>query len=109
MAKKENFKDVVEEKEIELKVKAEQVSEAHLKQMKETVNTINQLQFNVGKIEAQKHTLLHNLSITQDRINVLQDTLMKEYGSVDIDLETGKINWPKESTNNVEKPKEDEK
>ena len=109
MAKKENFKDVVEEKEIELKVKAEQVSEAHLKQMQQTVNTINQLQFNVGKIEAQKHTLLHNLSITQDRINVLQDTLMKEYGSVDIDLETGKINWPDENSDSGDSDPKDEK
>jgi len=103
MAKKENFKDVVEDKEIELKVKAEKVSEMHLQQMQQTVNTVNQLQFNIGKIESQKHTLLHNLSITQDRINVLQDTLMKEYGSVDVDLETGEINWPEDEKAEDEK------
>ena len=103
MAKKENFKDIVEDKEIELKVKAEKVSDEHLKQMQQTVNAVNQIQFNIGKIEAQKHTLLHNLSITQDRITVLQDTLMKEYGSVDIDLDSGKINWPED------KKEEDEK
>ena len=96
MAKKENFKEVVEDKEIELKVKAEKVSEEHLKQMQQTVNAVNQLQFNIGKVEAQKHTLLHNLSITQDRITVLQDTLQKEYGTYDVDLETGKINWSNE-------------
>ena len=106
MAKKENaknFKEVVEDKEIELKVKAEKVSDKHLQQMQQTVNTVNQLQFNIGKIESQKHTLLHNLSITQDRINVLQDTLMKEYGSVDIDLETGEINWPEDEEAKDEK------
>tara|TARA_E500000305_G_scaffold33219_1_gene25207 strand:+ start:3213 stop:3518 length:306 start_codon:yes stop_codon:yes gene_type:complete len=101
MAKKENFKDAVEEKEIELKVKAEKVSEEHLKQMQQTVNAVNQLQFNIGKIEHQKHTLLHNLSVTQDRISVLQDTLQKEYGTYDVNLEDGTINWPEE--------KEDEK
>ena len=99
MAKKENFKEVVEDKEIELKVKAEKVSDVHLKQLQQVVNTINNLQFNIGKIEAQKHTLLHNLSITQDRVGVLQDTLEKEYGSYDVDLETGKINWPEEDGN----------
>mgnify|MGYP001247922632 CR=1 FL=1 len=95
-AKTENFKEVVEDKEIELKIKAEKVSDEHLKQMQNVVNAVSQLQFNIGKIEAQKHTLLHNLSITQDRISVLQDTLMKEYGSFDVNLETGAINWPKE-------------
>ena len=97
--KKESLKDVIEDKELEVKVKAEKVSEEHLKQMQQTVNAISQLQFNIGKIEAQKHTLLHNLSITQDRVSVLQDTLMKEYGSYDVNLEDGTINWPKESNN----------
>ena len=41
MAKKENFKEVVEDKEIELKVKAEKVSDQHLQQMQQTVNTVN--------------------------------------------------------------------
>ena len=97
--KKESLKDVIEDKELEIKVKAEKVSEEHLKQMQQTVNAISQLQFNIGKIEAQKHTLLHNLSITQDRVSVLQDTLMKEYGSYDVNLEDGAINWPKENNN----------
>ena len=101
--KKESLKDVIEDKEIELKVKAEKVSEEHLKQMQNTVNAISQLQFNIGKVEAHKHTLLHNLSITQDRISVLQDTLMKEYGSYDVNLEDGTINWPKEEEKKDEK------
>jgi len=101
MAKK--FKDVVEDKEIELKVKAEKVSEEHLKEMQRIVNTISSLQFNIGKIETQKHTMLHNLSITQDRVSVLQDKLMKEYGSYDINLDDGTINWPED------KKEEDEK
>ena len=96
MKKEENFKDVVTNKEVEVKEKAEKVSDEHLKQLQQVVNAINNLQFNIGKIEAQKHTLLHNLSITQDRVGVLQDTLTKEYGSFDVDLETGKINWPED-------------
>ena len=55
------------------------------------------MQFNIGKIEAQKHTVLHNLSMTQDRIGLFQDTLMKEYGTFDVNIDDGKINWPKEN------------
>ena len=95
--KKESLKDVIEDKNVELKIKAEKVSEEHLKQLQQVVNNINNIQFNVGKIEAQKHTMLHNLSITQDRIGVLQDMLQKEYGSYDVNLEDGTNNWPKEN------------
>ena len=64
--------------------------------MQKIVNGINAMQFNIGKNESQKHTLLHNLSIAQDRISVLQDTLMKEYGTYDVNLEDGTINWPED-------------
>ena len=81
------------EKAVELKTKAERVSPVHLQQLQDIVNKINGIKFNIGNIEAQKHTLLHDLAITQDRVTVMQDTLMKEYGSYDVNLEDGTINW----------------
>ena len=56
------------EKLVDLKPKADKISDEHLKEMQNIVNTINSIQFNVGKIEGQKHTLLHDLSISQKRI-----------------------------------------
>ena len=87
------------EKEIDLKVKAEKISEEHLATMRRLVNGISTLQFNIGKIETQKHQMLHNLSITQDKIAVFQDTLKKEYGTFDVNIDDGKINWPEETDN----------
>ena len=84
------------EKEIELKVKAEKISEKHLKELQDLVNGINGIQCNVGKIEAQKHGLLHNLAVLQDKVSVMQDTLRKEYGTDDVNVVNGKINWPEE-------------
>jgi|TARA_S200002703_G_scaffold157933_1_gene167019 hypothetical protein len=84
------------EKEVELKVKADKISEAHLTQLQNTVNAINSMQFNIGKISYQKHQILNNLKLAQDRVNILQDTLMKEYGSYDVNIEDGVINWPKD-------------
>ena len=55
------------EKEIELKPKAEKVSEEHLKQMQNLINAVNTMQFNIGRLENQKHMILHNLSQAQDR------------------------------------------
>ncbi len=87
---------MAKEKTVELKPKAEKISEEHLKELQKIVNNINGLQFNIGKIETQKHTMLHDLAITQDRIALMQDTLTKEYGSYDVNLNDGSINWPKE-------------
>tara|TARA_R100000700_G_scaffold9843_2_gene14271 strand:- start:80 stop:358 length:279 start_codon:yes stop_codon:yes gene_type:complete len=92
---------MAKEKTVELKPKAEKISEEHLKQLQQIVNNINGIQFNIGKIESQKHTLLHDLVKNQDRITLMQDVLMKEYGNYDVNLTDGTINWPKE--------KEDEK
>ena len=112
------------EKEIELKVKAEKISEEHLVELKKLVNTVNGFNFNIGRVEVQKHELLHKLAIVHDEVSLYQDTLMKEYGSYDVNVVTGEINWPKAknkpsppipprdgkpSSNNVEKPKKDEK
>tara|TARA_Y100001973_G_C5194908_1_gene333547 strand:- start:28 stop:378 length:351 start_codon:yes stop_codon:yes gene_type:complete len=98
------------EKEIELKPKLEKISEEHLAELKKLVNAVNGFNFNIGRVEVQKHELLHKLALTQDNIALFQDKLMKEYGSFDVNVNDGTINWPKEPTQNgVEKPKEDEK
>ena len=85
-----------EEKTIELKTKVEKVSDEHLKELQELVNALNKAHFNIGKLEAQKHTILHGLASTQDKVSVMQDTLRKEYGTDDVNVVNGKINWPEE-------------
>ena len=84
------------EKEIELKVKAEKISAEHLDELQKLVNGINGTQFNIGKIEAQKHELLHQLGVLQNKTQLMQDTLQKEYGSFDVNLKDGSINWKKD-------------
>jgi hypothetical protein len=39
---------------------------------------------------------LHELSLSQKKIIDFQDTLNKEYGSFDVNIADGTINWPKE-------------
>ena len=97
------------EKEIELKVKAEKISDGHLQRLQGVVNKINGIQFNVGKMEMQKHAALHELTNAQDEVSELQNTLVKEYGTYDVNLNDGTINWPEVSPNGESKPKEDEK
>ena len=83
------------EKTVELKPKAEKISEEHLKELQGIINAINKTQIDIGRIESQKHSLLHQLAITQDKVSVFQDTLNKEYGNDDVNIMDGTINWPK--------------
>ena len=40
--------------------------------------------------------LLHELALGNDTISLVQDKMVKEYGTYDINLTDGTINWPKE-------------
>ena len=84
------------EKLVDLKPKVDKISDEHLKQLQEIVNVINNVQFSIGKLEGQKHNLLHELGLTQKKVIDFQDKLQKEYGSYDINIADGTINWPKD-------------
>ena len=84
------------EKLVDLKPKVDKISDEHLKEMQEIVNVINNVQFKVGQLEGQKHNLLHELGLSQKKIIDLQNVLQKEYGSFDINITDGTINWPKD-------------
>ena len=84
------------EKIVDLKPKVDKISDEHLKELQGIVNIVNNVQFNIGKIEGQKHTLLHELGMSQKNIMEMQDKLSKEYGSFDVNIANGTINWPKD-------------
>ena len=85
-----------EEKLVDLEPKVDKISDGHLKEMQEIINITNNIQFNIGKLEGQKHGLLHELGLSQKKILNLQETLSKEYGSFDINIADGTINYPKD-------------
>jgi len=80
------------EKVVDLKPKVDKISDKHLEELQGILNITNNLQYNIGKLEGQKHNLLHELSITQKRIIDMQDMLSKEYGTYDVNIADGTIN-----------------
>ena len=84
------------EKEVKVKTtKAKKIHTKHLTQLQNLVNTINAIQFNIGKMEVQKHTALDELKKQQHLVGDMQELLIREYGSYDVNVEDGTINWPK--------------
>jgi len=85
---------MAKEKMVDLKPKAEKITEEQLKNLQSVVNDNNAIQFRVGALEAQKHELIHQQANIQSKIVELQNTFSKEYGTFDIDLTDGTINYP---------------
>ena len=92
MAKKETKK--VEEV-IDLS-KPEKVTEEQLSKIQSIVDRINQAQMNIGQLEARKHQLLHQIAGVNDELTLTQNELQKQYGTNDINIMDGVINYPKE-------------
>ena len=86
------------EKVVDLKPKANKISEAELKELQSVVSSLNKLNFDIGVLEAQKHNLLHALFQANDSIRGIQGKFEKEYGTADIDIQDGTINYKDEQT-----------
>jgi hypothetical protein len=81
------------EKVVDLKPKVEKVNEEELGRLRQAVNTVNAYQVEVGRVEAQKHSLLHQLSQASEIILELQKEMEEKYGSNDINLQDGSIKY----------------
>ena len=85
------------EKVVDLKPKAEKVTDEQLKNIQSIVDRINNAQMNIGQLEARKHQLLHMIAGTNDELALMQENLTKEYGTNDINIQDGTINYPAEN------------
>lgn len=85
------------EKVIDLKPKADNVTEQELTNLKSIVSEINSIQLEVGRLEAQKHNYLHRLAATRDKAAVIQSELERKYGSSDININDGSINYKEDA------------
>jgi len=83
MAKKEKL----------VNLKAEKVTAEQLKQIQTTVSMINKAQNEIGALEIKKHQLIHAISGEEKKLGELQAELVKEYGTVNININDGTINY----------------
>ena len=88
--------EATKEKVIDLKPKAEKITEEELSKLQNVVNRINATQFRIGQLESQKHEMLHQHSQLQGQVVKLQNELNENYGTFDVNLDDGTINSPKE-------------
>ena len=65
------------------------IKEEQLKVIQEQQKELNSIIHNVGVLEAQKHGLLHKFAGINQEVEDMKAEIEKEYGAVNINLETG--------------------
>ena len=78
-------------------IKPDKITDEQLKRVQESVNSMNRSQLEIGSMEVKKHELMHSIAGVREELTVLQTEFEKEYGTFDIDIKDGTINYPKEN------------
>ena len=78
-------------------IKPEKITDEQLKKVQDTVNNLNRAQLEIGSMELKKHEMMHQIAGLRDELTALQGEFEKEYGTFDINIQDGMINYPKEN------------
>ena len=89
MAKRKTKKEKI------VDLKPQKISKEHLEEVQKVVNEINRGQMEVGILATRQHNILHNVAELQDKLTLIQDTFEKQYGTFDVNILDGTINYPK--------------
>ena len=96
MAKRKTKKEEV----IDLKPKAKKITDEQLKDIQGIINNMNMSELEIGRLETRKHRLLHNIAVLNDKLTLMQSEFEKEYGTSDINIQTGEIKYPENDKTN---------
>jgi len=75
-------------------VKPEKITDEQLEKVQALINDINRSQMELGQMETKKHAILHHISSLQEAIGVIREEFEKDYGTSDINIQDGIINYP---------------
>ena len=78
-------------------VKPEKITDEQLAKVQDTVNGVNRVQLEIGNLEVKKHEMMHQAAGLRQDLAALQGEFEKEYGTFDINIQDGTINYPKEN------------
>ena len=78
-------------------LKPESISNEQLEKLQRIINFINRSQMELGQMETKKHAILHHISVSQEGVGQIRDEFEKEYGTADVNIQDGTINYPQEN------------
>ena len=80
--------------------KPSKITNEELNQVQSVINDMNRAQLEIGSMETKKHSLLHHISILQEKLSEMQVEFEKTYGTADINIQDGTINHNKDEQTN---------
>ena len=78
-------------------IKSEKITDEQLKKVQDVINDINRSQMEIGSIETKKHAIMHHITVLQETVGEMRNEFEKEYGTADVNIQDGIINYPKEN------------
>tara|TARA_R100001082_G_scaffold40189_1_gene21160 strand:+ start:894 stop:1181 length:288 start_codon:yes stop_codon:yes gene_type:complete len=75
-------------------LRPETVTDEQLKKIQTYVSSINRYQLEIGATEVRKSQLLNVVNGLHKNMEVMQKELHEEYGTTDIDINTGTLKYP---------------
>ena len=78
-------------------IKPEKITAEQLEKVQNTVNSVNRIQLEIGNLEVKKHEMTHQASGLREELATLQGEFQKDYGTFDVNIQDGTINYPKEN------------
>ena len=80
--------------------KASKITNDELNQVQSIINNINRAQLEIGNFESKKHNMLHHVVLLQEELSKVQVKLKKSYGTDNINIQDGTINYNKDEQTN---------
>ena len=80
--------------------KPSKITNEELNKVQSIVNDLNRAQIEIGSFESKKHNLLHHVATLQEQLNTMQVDLEKTYGTADVNIQDGTINYNKDEQTN---------
>jgi hypothetical protein len=80
--------------------KATKITNEELNKVQSIINNINRAQLEIGSFESKKHNLLHHVGVMQEELSKLQVQFKKNYGTDDVNIQDGTINYNKDEQAN---------
>jgi len=96
MAKRKTKKEAV----IDLKPKAEKITEQELAKLQATIKTMDQLTGEVGVMEVRKYSMMRAMDQVQGNIEKLRSEFREKYGTDNVNIQEGTITYPENNKTN---------
>ena len=80
--------------------KAKKITNDELNKVQSIINNINRAQLEIGTFESKKHNILHHITMLQEELSKMQVEFKKNYGTDDVNIQDGTINYAKDEQTN---------